>query len=339
MAKFFARPDLSDTQFKQNIDSSLTLSGTTNFSGVLESKGVIIDASLTNATGATVGSNYVFTLVNDKIQLAPSVGGSGGSVLFNSNKPTTRAGVPSVNVNGTTIQDFLNGYFFPSVIPSSTLSISTGGYNRQFGDGTTGLLAWTATKNTNPITQILIDAAGSGTSFNISVIPTGGNQNGTTSYALTLSDYTPPLSTLQISRTYRISVTTATETSAIVSASITWRHNRFYFKSNTSFTNTDTIAIQNILNNPSLSVGELSTSKAKTFTPITFSSEYFYYAYPAFFGVPSFTVNGLPNNAWGNTVNGTLFTISYTNSNGYVETFYVAKSDQRMSNTFNIAAI
>ena len=81
---------------------------------------------------------------------------------------------------------------------------------------------------------------------------------------------------------------------------------------------------------------ELTTSKTKIFQPITFSGEYFYYAHPAHFGIPAYTVNGLPNNAWGNAPS-TLFSFTYTNIYGYAETYYLSSSDNLLNASFNIS--
>jgi len=331
MSNFFSRPRLADNQFRQLTGDTLNLSGTTNFKGVLKSKDVEIDGGLNNATGGTITSKYVLTLDGTKIRLRPNDGG--GTTVFNSNRNTTRSGVPSVFVGGNTVTDFLEGYFFPAIPPASIISISSGGSDRQFGDGTIGSLSWTAVRNTNPITQIQLDTNGNGI-YNLNVTVVNGNtQSGSVAYALTNSDYNPVSGTLTKSRTYSLKTSTATE-NAVSTASIMWRHKRYWFSNINPLTSADAITIQGILNSSASS--ELTTSKAKTFSPITFVNQYFYYAIPSFFGVPAFTVNGLPNNAWGNLGTGTLFTISFTNSNGYTETYYIAKSDQSMSNTFNI---
>ena len=50
MSGFFTRPDLDDRQFKQISGSSLTLSGETNFAGILKSKGTEINGSVATAS-------------------------------------------------------------------------------------------------------------------------------------------------------------------------------------------------------------------------------------------------------------------------------------------------
>ena len=58
--------------------------------------------------------------------------------------------------------------------------------------------------------------------------------------------------------------------------------------------------------------------------------------YPSSFGTPNFTVNGQPNNGWGNAGAGTLYKFDYTNTYGYKNQYYVARSDNRISGTYNI---
>lgn len=49
---------------------------------------------------------------------------------FDSNRPTTRVGVPVVTVGGTTIGEFLEGYFFPATDLSLSMSGLGGPYER-----------------------------------------------------------------------------------------------------------------------------------------------------------------------------------------------------------------
>jgi len=346
-----APQDLSNFGFKQLASSLLTLSGTTNFIGTLKSKGMEIDAApshsgyTTGGTGATV---YVLTLLGNKIRLAPSVGGGGGGTgtnVFNTNRPTTRSGIPIVNAGvGGTVQCFLEKYFFPAVPPSSSMSIVLGSSSRQFGDQScSGVLynglGWNVVKNTNSFTgNIFIDTCGLGVGvYNCTIPSVGGSQSGAVSYCICGLCAVPAGSgTTSTSQTFKIcALTTAAEVTQ-GTTSISWQNKRFWLKSTSSWTSSDAATIQALLNAGSVIGSELSSSIAKTFSPIAFSGEYFYYVYPKFLGTPTFTVNALPNNAWGNGGTGTLFTINYTNNNGYTIPYYVAKSDQALSTTFNI---
>src|ERR1035437_6431837 len=87
---FFARPNLDDIQFKQLTGSTLTMSGVTNFTGILKSKGIEIDAT---ATGATAGDALVFD--GTKIILTPISGGSSGMYYGNTPASITLGGISS----------------------------------------------------------------------------------------------------------------------------------------------------------------------------------------------------------------------------------------------------
>lgn len=326
---FFSRPNLEDLQFKQTPGSVLSLSGMTRirtWSGLTLSDGVGGDIPVT-ATGATDG--YVLTYTSGLISLQAS-SASGGTTIFDTHRPTTRSGVPVVNVSGAcTINNFLEGYFFPAVGPSSSISVASGGASRQFGDAGYGNLNYSATRETNQICLVAVnDNAVAGYNNIILSSPIVGNCSGTVAYTYPGSCPIPPTGTSQTTVSYGVCVKDTSQCTSISSASITWRNQRFAFQSTTLYTDASIV--------PALSGGELSTTKAKTIT-LTFNNQFFYYVYPSSFGTPSFTVNGLPNNAWGNAGTGTLFKINYTNSNGYLNQYYVARSDSRITGTYNIA--
>lgn len=321
---FVTKPNLDSRQFKQVSGTTLTLEGETDFIGVLKSKGVEIDADISNAV-----SGFTLTFIGDKIVLKET---PNSDADFDSDRPTTRSGIPSVNVGGDTVTEFLEEYFFPSVPPSASISSSTS--VKQFGDDSSETLSWSVTRNTQLITSITIDNNGDGT-YNITITPTGESQSGTENAQFTSSEYSPSLGTTQTSLTYRIRVEDEINDVDTNTTSITWRHKRYWFKDSTFYTSSDASTIESIMN--SSSNNEFTTNKSKTLNNYSFTNEYFYYAYPKHFGVPTFTVNGLVNNAWGNASNNTLFEISFTNSDGYIEDFYVAKSDSSLSGSYNIS--
>lgn len=130
---FFTRPDLDDRQFKQESTSVLTMSGTTNFFGTLQSKGVEIDAS----TGGTVGtSNLVLGLNDGKIQLVFVSGGTGsGSTIYSGASPTTCT-VGGLNagsaIAGCDLSNILERILVPALNPdvdppSNTLTVNKSG--------------------------------------------------------------------------------------------------------------------------------------------------------------------------------------------------------------------
>jgi hypothetical protein len=73
--KFITRPNLDDRSVRQLSEDVLTLSGLTNFVGILKSKGVEIDAT---ATGASTG--YALKYNGSKIILAADLAGRGNAL-------------------------------------------------------------------------------------------------------------------------------------------------------------------------------------------------------------------------------------------------------------------
>ena len=324
----YSRPNLENLQFKQTKGSELDLSGTTRFKipGGIE---IATDSTGTTvpiiATGATSG--HVLTYIGGEIKLSPA--GAASDICFDSCREVTRSGIPNVNVSGCTVNQFLEGYFFPAVGPSSSLSIASGGADREFGAGGTGNLCYQACRETNQICLIIANDDGAvGYDTCIVSTPIAGDCCGTIGYTIPNSQcYLPSTCPLQTSVSYQVCVEDSSGCASVSSANITWKNKRYSFKSSTLYTD-GTIST-------TLSGGELSTTKAKTISD-TFNNQFFYYVYPKIFGTPSFTVNGLPNNAWGNLGSGTLYEFSYTNSNGYTTDYYVARSDSKITGSFNI---
>lgn len=331
---FYSRPDLSDLQFKQEKDSELHLSGTTHIStitGFTLNDGSAGGQVLVTASGASLATNgFVLTYDNSQgvIKLSPS-SASGGTTCFDTDRTTTRSGIPAVCVGGAcTLNNFLEGYFFPAVGPSSSISIATGGASREFGDNAVGNLCYQAIRETNQICLVAISDDGIPGYDEFCVTnPIAGDCCGTLPYTYPGNCPIPPTGTSQTSASFQVCVADTSGCADVDSATISWRNKRFTLKSSTLYTDGTISGV--------LSGGVLSTSKANTINT-TFNNEFFYYIYPSSFGTPSFTVNGLPNNAWGNAGTGTLYKFNYTNTNGYENQYYVARSDSRITGSFNI---
>lgn len=333
MSNFFSRPNIENLQFKQTPNSEISLSGQTrirNWSGLTLSDGAGGDIIVT-ASGASSGTTegYVLTYLDGSISLQPT-SSTGGTFVFDTHRETTRDGIPTVCVGGTcSVNSFLEGYFFPPAAPESALSVATGGDAREFGDCSVGNLCYEAIRKTNQICLVALNNDGtSGFDTCPVTTPIGGDCCDTIGYTFQFSCATPPTGSSQTSVTFDVCVEDTTSLASSGSSSITWRNKRFSFKSSTLYVD-DSISV-------ALPSGELSTTRDKTLTNEVFSNQFFYYVYPTSFGLPNFTVNGLPNNAWGSDGAGTLFIIDYTNSNGYVNQYYVARSDSRITGTYNI---
>jgi hypothetical protein len=76
---------------------------------------------------------------------------------------------------------------------------------------------------------------------------------------------------------------------------------------------------------------ELATSRNQS-RSMSASAAYLYFAWPSSFGVPSFTVNGLPSTAWLQT------TIEATNASGYVQSYDIYRS-QYLQNGSGISVV
>lgn len=334
---FFSRPNLEDLQFKQTPGSVLSLSGQTRiktWSGLTLSDGAGSDILIT-ASGASSATTegYVLTYLNGLISLQPS-SSSGGTFQFDTDRLTTRSGIPSVCVGGAcTVNNFLEGYFFPAVDPNATLSIASGGASRQFGDCSVGNLCYQGLRETNQICLIALDHNADGSyeaPFPVTS-PIAGDCCGTQAYTYSFGCATPATGTSQTSVSFKVCVADVCAKCDITTASISWRNKVFGLKSSTLYSDGSISAALG-----SAFVSELSTTKARTLSNQIFSNQFFYWIYPSSFGTPTFTVNGLPNNAWGNSGSGTLFKFDYTNTNGYTNQYYVARSDSRITGTYNI---
>ncbi|MFW6246735.1 MAG: hypothetical protein ACOC22_00970 [bacterium] len=336
MSNFFSRPNLDDLQFRQVPGSELSLSGLTRigtYSGLTLTNGNGEDVLITLSGASTATTQgYVLTYIDGQVSLQASAA-SGTSTIFDTHRETTRSGIPTVCVGGDcSINNFLEGYFFPAVGPSSSLSIATGGSDREFGDDGDGILCYQAIRETNQICSVAIDTNGNGDYDEVLPSPPiAGDCCGITGYTTySFSCATPPTGTTETSLSFGICVETVCNEVSTGSTSITWRNKRFVVKSSEKYSDCE---ISGILTS---STGELSTTKTKTICNEVFNNEFFYYVYPSSFGTPIFTVNGLQNNGWGDTGSGTLYKFDYTNDMGYENQYYVARSDNRITGTYNI---
>lgn len=122
MSGFFTRPDLDDKQFRQLSGSLLTLSGETNFAGILKSKGVEIDASINTAS---IGD--VLTWNGSKIVLSENAsGGTGG--IYTGLTPSNIAvgGMPiGSTLTGKTYTEILQKILITTYYPTLTAPDNT----------------------------------------------------------------------------------------------------------------------------------------------------------------------------------------------------------------------
>ena len=196
---------------------------------------------------------------------------------------------------------------YPYIAPSGGFSSLA---PRQYGSGTSVTLSWSVTKNTNPITSIIVDS--------IPQVPTGNSQTGTKAATGTHSN-TPPIST---TNPYTMTFSDGTSTPS-VSTSLVWMNKRYWGYIDldgigvppgtapdlTTFPGlsgavgayiTDTMikALNGAgANGQALVAGmgsELSTTRAKTYTGINGGGKHLIFAFPSGFGTPAFTIGPLP---------------------------------------------
>jgi hypothetical protein len=191
---------------------------------------------------------------------------------------------------------------YPYIAPTGGFSSLS---NRQYGSSTIVTLNWSVTKNTSPITSIIVDL--------VPQVPTGNSQTGTKATTGTYSS-TPPIST---TNTYTMTFSDGTSTPS-VSTSLVWMNKRYW-----GYIDLTTIGSPDLTTNPGLagSVGsyisdtmiksmtgadangqmignELSITKSKTYAGINGSGNHLVFAFPSAFGTPIFSVNGNPNSAF-----------------------------------------
>lgn len=127
-------------------------------------------------------------------------------------------------------------------------------------------------------------------------------------------------STITSNRTYVITVGDGTN-SASASTSITFLPPRFYGVSNQS--TLDNAGVQALSS-------DLSSSRAQSRT-ITAAGQYIWFAWPVSSGLATgFTVNGLANTAW------TVTQLTFTNLVGYVQSYYLYRSNELLTGTYSI---
>lgn len=189
---------------------------------------------------------------------------------FNGNRITTRIGFPAISPGGKTVTQVLENLFYPAVAPQAYIS---GGENREFGANPSLTLNWTAIKQTNPITSILV--AG------LTIVPTGDSQNGTLNVSCIQN----------VDTNFSITVF-AGNLSTVASTTIYWYLSRYWGISQKD-------GILNVITDADLLLlsNELASSRSQSRT-MNGLGNYFVFAWPTTFGTPTFIVNGFSNNAW-----------------------------------------
>ena len=266
----------------------------------------------------------VWTLWNrvDDISLIAGSAASASSYFQNSDPtPIDVGGIPA----GTTfptphdMQTMWDKLLYPYISPSVSLS---GGGLREFGGPLSVILNWSVTKNSNPITSIVVDGN--------NIIPSGNNQSGVLSTSGTHS-YNPPISE---SNTFNMSSSDGTNT-INGSNTLTWMNRIYWGKLNIPGNPNLTLnpglssSVSSLINDNTLTsltgagVGSgsgLSTTKTKEYSGIDGGGDYLIFAWPSSFSgstTPNFKVNGLPNTAFTNVKTSWSFMNQFNFVNNY----------------------
>jgi len=185
-----------------------------------------------------------------------------GSYADLSNQPTIPSQSSQIAYAGGTVEDALDQLLYAA--PSAP-SVSGGGTYEIGSTVSSVVLNWSITLGTKPLTTQSID-------------------NGIGTIDTALRTYTHGGQSITADRTYTVSISDGT-TARSGATSLLFRYRRFWgVSSSTTLTDTDIKALSS----------ELSTSRAQS-RSMTAAGQYLYFCWPDTWGVPTWTVNGLPN--------------------------------------------
>ena len=266
-----------------------------------------------------------------KIETVSASFSSSGTTSYDRISTTTVevGGLPIGSTFSGSIQDALDRIFYPYVSPGASI---TSWSQKEFGDptGYSFNLNWTATQNSNPITQIIVNG----------VLQTLSPLSGTVPATSTHSN-TPGLQSTQV---YNINVMDGIS-STTSSTTVSWR-NKIYWGvlDGTTVGNPDLTSfpgsassLGSLVSSATILVlnSELSLTKNKTYTGINGGGKYLIFAWPSSVPgstLPTFTVNGLPNTAFTSVQSAW----SFTNYWGFVSNYEVWVSDTIQNSPLNI---
>ncbi|WP_113636109.1 hypothetical protein [Nubsella zeaxanthinifaciens] len=196
--------------------------------------------------------------------------GSGGDLSFNGERPISREviGLKGVTPTGSNLKTVMENVLYPAVAPDAALTVNDP--VREIGASTAYTLNWTVTKNTNPITGIMVDG--------IAVTPTGVSQSGTRSgnFPAAAGSFAKAITVTDGSQSNTKSVT-------VKFLARMWASN---INKKTGITDADILA---------LAGSELREDRFRSFTNFGGGGLYPIFVVPVAFGMPAFNVNGLTN--------------------------------------------
>lgn len=195
-----------------------------------------------------------------------------------------------------------------AVLPPG-LSLSIDNPAREFGASTAATLAYTAYRSSDPLTSLVVNGT--------RITPTGQTQSGTLPVALTPN----------VHNSFN-AVVSAGSLGASAGCGVDF-YNRYYmFASGTDLLGASAATISAAClaaGSQALDGGGRSRSYAATF-----AGQYAYYAVKAAYGMPGVTADGLANNGFVSS------SFALTNAFGYVETFLLVRSGEKLSGAHSI---
>ena len=266
----------------------------------------------------------VFSLWERVNEVSVVAGSAASASMYFQNSNTTLVtigGIPAGSSFSTpnTLQQMFDALLYPYIAPGSSISSLS---NREYGSSTSITLNWTATRNSNPITSILVD----GQSF----VPTGNTQTG---FKVAIGTYSIPAPS-STSNNFNISVGDGTNTTTN-GITLQWMNKIYWGTINLSSIgnpdltlNPGSASLINITSSTILGLtgagvspgNQLTSSKSKTYTNINGSGNYLLFAWPSSVTgatSPIFTVNGLQNSAFTRVNNAWSFTNVFGFSTNY----------------------
>ncbi len=245
--------------------------------------------------------NSVYTLWERISSVQVVASQSASASTYYTNLTPTPVAVGGIGKGSTfsnkSMQEMWDALLYPYIAPAASLSCNPS--TKELGASTAVTLSWSATKNSNSIISIIVDG------LVISPI-TGNNQSGTK----------PATSTQNVNTTFSMTVNDGTNTVS-ASAGVSWFNAVYWGKTPTFAAPSMAIVGSQPAWADGAGVGSgkaLASSRSASYGGINGAGQYLVFAWPATFGTPAFTINGLPNTAFTKIASA----VPHTNVNGYV---------------------
>jgi len=260
--------------------------------------------------------NSVYTLWQRISQVAASQSATASVTYTNANRtPLKIGGIPAGSTfSNKTMTEMWDALLYPYIEPSATL---TGGNTREFGSSNAVTLSWAATKGSKNVASIILcPSRPDEQSIALTTINSTGNQSGTKSSTATQNQVTPFSMTVTDIPNGGTSTITVTTT-------VSWSSAVYWGKSATLPPTMNTIGLNGgqpvWADGAGVGSGKiLSASRSANYVGINGAGQYLVFAWPTAYGEPTFTVNGLENNAFTK-----VYTGAYLNGYGYSRSYDV----------------